>query len=566
MRNYLYFSFALATSVAMTSCSKMGALSADNFTVTPSPLEAVANKVPATINGRFPEKYLKKKAVVTVTPVLKYEGGQTTGQGATFQGEKVEGNDQTISYKVGGNYTMKTSFGYVPEMEKSELYLTFDAKVGKKTVKIPEVKVADGVLSTSALLGRTLASANPSLAADAYEHIIKQKQEANIKFLIQQANIRNSELKSTSIKQFIQTLRDINADKERKALNNIEVSAYASPDGGMTLNTKLAAQREKSSSKYVNTELKKNKIETNVDTKYTAEDWEGFQELVSASNIQDKEVILRVLSMYQDPEEREKQIRNISTAFRELADEILPQLRRSRLSINYELIGRSDDEIQEQFKVDATKLSIEEMLYAATLTENANEQETIYKKTTEIYPNDYRAFNNLADLAYRNGNLSAAKGYLAQASRINTNASEVNVNMGMIALKEGNVQAAETYFAKGSGANTLNEALGNMNIAKGNYAQAVSNFQGVKTNSAALAQILNKDYSSAESTLNSVKNADAMTSYLKAIVAIRTNNTSVAISNLSNAIQKDPSLKGYASKDLEFAKIASDAAFQNLVK
>lgn len=395
MRNKnLYLTLTLASTLAMSSCKKLGELSADNFTVIPSPMETVSGKVPVTINGRFPEKYMKKKAVVTVTPVVKYEGGQAVGQGETFQGEKVEGNAQTINYKVGGNYTMKNTFDYVDDMAVSELWLTFEAKVGKRTVKVPEVKVADGVIATSELLGRTLASANGSIAPDAYQRIIKQKKDAQIKFVIQQAKIRNSELKTTSVQEFIQTLRDIKADQKGYALENIEVSAYASPDGGVKLNTDLAADREKNTNKYLNEQLEKEDIATHVDSKYTAQDWEGFQELVQASNIQDKDVILRVLSMYKDPEERETQIRNLSAAFRELADEVLPELRRSRLTINYNIVGRSDEEIMAQYKSDASKLSVEELLYAATLTDNDAEKEAIYKTAARQYPNDFRATNN----------------------------------------------------------------------------------------------------------------------------------------------------------------------------
>ena len=553
MRSNLYLSLALATTVALTSCSKMGDLSAENFTVTPSPLETVGGQVSATINGRFPEKYMKKKAVVTVTPVLRYAGGEAKGQSATFQGEKVEGNDQSIPYKIGGSYTMKNTFKYVPEMIKSELYLTFDARVGKKAVKLSDVKVADGVISTSALLDRTLNSTNPSVAPDAYQHVIAQRQQANIQFLIQQANIRSSELKSTSVQDFVKMLREINEDQERKALNNIEVSAYASPDGGYELNEKLATKRGENSTKYVNKELKKIKMDANVDTKYTAEDWEGFQELVSASNIQDKELILRVLSMYKEPEERERQIRNISAAFSELADEILPQLRRARLTINYELIGRSDDEIMEQFKSDASQLSVEELIYAATLTDNTAEKKSIYEKTAALYPNDYRAYNNLGEIAYREGNLVQAKNYLNQAARVKKDAPEVNANLGLVALKEGNLQAAEEYLAKGNGANGLNEALGNLYIAKGNYAQAEATFAGVQTNSAALAQLLNRNYTAAEKTLNSVAAPDATTSYLKAIVASRQNQQSSVRTNLDDAVAKDPALAKRAAVDLEFA-------------
>ena len=557
MRKNSYLIMSVAAVTALTSCKKLGDLSADNFTVTPTPLEAVAGQVSTTIDGKFPEKYMKKKAVVTVTPVLKYEGGEAKGQSATFQGEKVEGNDQTIAYKAGGTYTMKTIFDYVPAMQKSDLYLQFDAKVGKKTVSVPEVKVGYGVLATSALLGKTLASTNPSLAPDAYQRIIKEKQEANIKFLIQQANLRSSELNSTSMKDFVKMLKQINDEKETKALKNIEVSAYASPDGALDLNTRLAEKRQDNSEKYLQKQLKSNKMTAEVDTKYTAEDWDGFQELVSQSNIQDKEVILRVLSMYKDPEEREKQIRNMSAVFKELADQILPELRRARLTINYEIIGRSDEQIVAQYKSDASQLSVEEMLYGANLMTNAADKEAWYQKTTQLYANDYRAYNNLGMLAYQKGDLTAAENYFNKAKSLKADASEANANLALIAMNKGDIKSAETYMGKASGANNFNEIMGNLNIAKGAYQQAASNFNGVNTNSAALAQILNKDYAYAKTTLNNVKNADAYTAYLKAIVAARTNDAAGVNSNLKEAVSKDASLKAYAAKDLEFASYQS---------
>lgn len=565
MRKELYLSLLAVTALVLTSCSKLGALSPENFKVTPTPLEAIAGQVPATINGTFPEKYMKKKAVVTVTPVLKYENGEATGKSATFQGEKVEGNNQTISYKVGGNYTMKAMFDFVPAMLKSDLYLRFDAKVGKKSVTVPEVKIGYGVVATSDLLKNTLASTSPAVAPDAFERVVQQRQEANIKFLIQQANLRSSELKSTSVQDFVKMLKEINNDQEGKALSNIEVSAYASPDGAFDLNRRLAEQRQNVSEGYVQKELKANKMNAEVDTKYTAEDWEGFQELVAQSNIQDKDVILRVLSMYSEPEEREQQIRNMSVVFKELADGILPELRRARLAINYELIGRSDDQIIDQYKSDAKQLSVEELIYGANmLMENPAEQEAWYKKTAEVYPNDYRAYNNLAQLAYAKGDFAAAESYLNKAKSMNAAAPEVNTNLALIALTKGDVDAAETYLGKGAGANSFNEITGNLNLAKGNYQLAASNLAGVKSNSAALAQLLNKDYDAAKTTLNSIKNPDAYTAYLKAVLGARTNDAAAVSANLSQAISQDSSLGKRALNDLEFAKYASTV--QSLVK
>ncbi len=566
MKSRLYLSLALASTLVLTSCKKLGELSADNFTVTPSPMEAVAGQVPVTIDGRFPEKYMKKKAVVTVIPVLRYEGGEAKGQSATFQGEKVKGNDQEISYKMGGNYTMKNSFDYLPAMQKSELYLTFEARVGKKTVEVPEVKVADGVIATSALVARTAANANGALGEDAYQYSIAQTKKAQIKYLINQAKVRSSELESVSVQEFVQMLRDIKADQKGLQLDGIEVSAYASPDGAFDFNKELAEKREGTSTDYLKSELKKIDLEADIDGKYTAEDWDGFKELVEQSNLQDKDVILRVLSMYQDPEERETQIRNISAAYKELADEILPELRRARLTLSYNIIGRTDDEIQAQYKADASKLSVEEMLYAATLTDDAAQKKDIYTKTTQLYPSDYRAYNNLAILALQDGDLNAAKNYLDQAASKKGDAVEVNANRALLALAQGNVTEAENYAGRATTAKNYKEVVGNLNIAKGNYAQAANDLNGVNTNSAALAQILNKDYTAATKTLSSVATPDAMTSYLKAIVSARTNQSSTAISNLRDAIQKDSSLKAYAAKDLEFAALFNDASFQSLVK
>ena len=549
-KNLLFLS--AASLLLMTSCSKMGPLSADNFTVVPNPLETQAGQVPATINGTFPEKYMKKKAVVTVTPELRYADGQVAkGQSATFQGEKVMGNDQTISYKVGGRYTMKTAFDYVPEMQKSEMYLTFDARIGKKQQKVPAVKVANGVIATSELYRKTLASENGCIAPDAFQRVNEKKQEANIKFLINQANIRKSELKNNSVQEFVEMLKKINADREGFNVQNVEIQAYASPEGGVKLNDKLAGNRKNESEKYVKNTLKQTKVNADIDAHYTAQDWDGFQKLVAASDLQDKEVILRVLSMYEDPQEREQQIRNMSAGFRELADGILPELRRSRLIINYETIGRSDEQIKAQYSEDATKLSVDELLYSATLDEPVAKQEEIYKKTAETYPNDYRAYNNLAALALAKGDTAKAREYAKKAASLGANTPEAQANLGLLSLIDGNVQDAERAIAKSSGSENVNQAIGTLAIAKGDYAQAEKSFAKVNSNTAALAQLLNKNYDAAAKTLDRVENPNAMTDYLHAVVAARRGNKFAASSYLKEALQKDPSLKKYAENDLE---------------
>lgn len=555
----------LAAVAVLTSCSKLGNLTADDFKVTPTPLVAQGGEVPATISITIPEKFMKKKAVVTATPVLRYGAGQATGESATFQGEKVEGNGTGVQYKVGGTYSMKTNFRYTPEMLKSDLYMTFDAKLGKKQKQMPDVKVGYGVLATSELLGRTLDGANVSMSDDKYQRTIEQKQEANIKFLIAQSNLRTSELKSVSLKDLVGVLREINDDAEGRALQGIEVSAYASPDGKYTFNEQLAEKRQNVSADYLRKELKKIKMNADINTRYTAEDWDGFQELIQASNLQDKQVILSVLSMYKDPEEREQQIRNMSEVFTDIKDGILPELRRARLIVNYQVIGRSDQEILDQYKADPTKLSVEELTYGATkLVKTPAEQKAWNQTIARLFPSDYRALNNLAQVAYAEGDYQAAAGYLQKAKNVNSKAAEVNTNQALLALRQGDLGQVESLLAQGYGAKTYNEVMGSYNLAKGNYAQAAKQLAGANTNTAALAQILNEDYAAARQTLNSIKKADATTSYLQAILGARTGDAQAVVSNLRKAIDLDPSLKARAKDDLEFAAVQS--AISSLVK
>ena len=313
-------------------------------------------------------------------------------------------------------------------------------------------------------------------------------------------------------------------------------------------------------------QLKKIKLEGEINSHYTAQDWEGFQQLVSQSNIQDKEVILRVLSMYQDPEQREQQIKNLSAGFRELADEVLPELRRSRLTVNYLIVGRTDDEIQQQLQADASKLSIEELLYAATLTDNVAEKEKIYTTADRLFPADYRAANNLGVLAYGQGNLAAAKDYFSKAAKKNEQAAEPKANLALVALAEGDSKTSEDYLGQAAAAHNYGEVLGNLALARGQYAQAARQLQGVNTNSAALAQLLNKNYTEARTTLSRIPQPDATTAYLKAILAARTHQAADVVANLEQAFKLDSALKARAAKDLEFANYFNTADFQNITK
>ena len=555
MRKNLILTLSACSLVLMTSCSKLGKLSADNFSVTPNPLETVGGKVPATVEGQFPEKFMNKKATVTVVPELRYGNGQVAkGQAVTFQGEKVMANHKVISYRLGGRYTMKTVFDYVPAMQKSDMYLAFDARIGNSKVNVPAIKVATGVIATAELYRKAMQQGGACLALDSFQRVIDHKQEANVKFLINQANLRSNELKNNSVREFVSMLKRINADREKLAIKNVEVQAYASPEGGFTFNDKLANKRQNVSEGYVKQQLKGTNLQTDIDAHYTAQDWEGFMKLVQASKIQDKDVILRVLSMYKDPQEREQQIRNMSEGFRELADGILPELRRSRLIINYQTIGRSDQQIKQQYAADPTKLSLEELLYAASLTNDVKAKKAIYKKTTELYDRDYRAYNNLAALALNEGDEHTANSYLSQTLQANRKAPEAYANKAYINLTHGEIAEAEHNLADATEANGFNEVIGNLHIARGNYANATDELFN-DNNSAALAQLLNKNYVAAEQTLKAIKQPNGLTYYLFAVLNARQGKNDTAAKYLKEALQKDPSLAEYAKNDLELAKV-----------
>ena len=549
------------------SCSsKMKEMKPEYFTVTPEVLEVIGSEVPVTIDGKFPAKFFNKKAVLTITPVLKHKNGEAIAEASIFQGENVRGNDKTISYDNGGNFKMKMTFDYVPAMEKAELYLRFSVNKGNKSKTLPEVKVADGCIATSQLYQQTVTTANIAWCEDAFQRVIKQAKEANILFLIQQTNLRMSELKSDEIKDFKNALTDIATDYENKVLDDVQISSYASPDGDFDLNDNLATGRGDNAAKFVKKELKKAKLDGYVDNDYTAEDWEGFKELVSKSNLPDKELILRVLSMYNDPEEREAQIKNISSVYKELADDILPKLRRARITLNYQLIGRSDTQIKEQYKADPRVLSIEEILYSSMLTEDIKEIEEIFNTAIKLYPADHRAYNNLGVLAYNRGDYNTAASYFAKAGNADNASPEVKINLGYLDLMKGNTADAESNITTGASAKAGDEALGNLYIAQGLYGRATSQFGDSKTNSAALAQLLNKDYSKARNTIENIENPDATTHYIKAVLGARTSNIAFVYDGLKEAVKLDPTLAEKATNDLEFRKYAQDQTFLSIVK
>lgn len=547
--------FALATGAALmmlTGCSKkLSPFQADYFTVNPNPLEVVGDKVPATVTANIPAKFFVKNAQVTVTPYLTYEGGEVASQPYSFQGEKVRGNSPVVSYDQGGNVTIPVMYNFDPVMLKSQLELAFTVQQGSKQYVLPRVTVADGVVATAALADA--GTVNPALAPDKFQRIINEKYDADIHFLINQANVRANQTITSEMGRLSEKMIATQGDSTLQ-LAEVNISSYASPEGSLDFNTKLAEKREQTTQAFLKDRMKKDKVTEfgELTANFTPEDWEGFQKLVAASNIQDKELILSVLSMYKDPEQREQEIRNLSSIFDQLADQILPQLRKSRITASINVIGKSDDEIRNLLANDPSKLNVEEMLYAANICDNNADKMAAYKKAVSQYPDDYRVYNDLGLTQYVAGDYAAAQKSFAQAARLNPAAAEPQMNQGLISLVNKDYRAANQKFGSAAGLNELGDAMGTYYLMTGDVNNAVKSFGSAKTNNAALAQILNKDYSKAKSTLGAINNPDAVTYYLTAVLGARTNNDKMVQNNLRQAVKLDRTLAARAAKDLEF--------------
>ena len=548
------FSMLLGSALLLTGCGKkMNQFAADYFSTNPNPLEVVGQNVPATVTGNIPPKFFVKNATVTVTPYLTFDNTELAGNPMTFQGEKVRGNNRVISYDNGGTVTIPVNYVYQPAMQRSELYLGFTVDQKGKQYVLPRVKVADGVIATAALADA--GTVDPATAADKFQRIINEKYKADILFLINVANLRDSQLNSADMKSWNEQVAAASAD-DRREIKELNIESYASPDGPYDFNAKLAEKRETNTKGYLEKKLKKENISNfgELTANFTPEDWEGFQKLVSESNIQDKDLILSVLKMYQDPEVRDREIRNMSSVFDELAETILPKLRYSRLTASVDVIGKSDDELNKAFDTDPSTLTVDEILYTATLTNDLNRKKAIYTAATKFYPNDYRGFNNLGMVLYQQGDYDAAMSNFKKAVSINANAPEVQMNQGLVALVNNDFRAANQAFGKAGGLPELGSALGVYYLQQGDVNAAVKAFGNDKSNNAALAQILSKDYSKAKTTLAGIQAPDATTYYLMAVLGARTNNEQAVLANLRQAIKLDNTLAKQAANDLEFSR------------
>lgn len=554
--------FAMALGLAiigLTGCSKkLGQFKSDYFSTTPTPLETVGEMVPGTVKGSIPAKFMLKNAKVTATPVIGWTTTAATpaevaGQPVVFQGEDVRANGQVVNYASGGSVSIPFAIPYMPEMAKSNLYLDFSVDQNGKIYTLPRVKVGEGVIATS-----TLASAKtvkPAVAKDNFQKVISEKYSADIHFLINQANIRANQTDKADYIDLNKKLMEANAAPNQE-IAGITINSYASPEGSLEFNTQLAEKREANTTKLMEGQLKKDRITEfgELTASFTPEDWEGFEKLVEKSNIQDKDLILSVLKMYPDPVEREREIRNLSSVFNELADQILPQLRYSRVMATINTLGKSDQELLDLFNSDPSKLTEDEMLYLATLTDDNMKKMEVYNTAAELHAKDYRTYNNLGMTQYVAGDYDGALANFDYAHRLNPSAQEPEMNLGLMSMLKHDYTKANEQFGLAAGVPELNDAMGVYYLQQGDLQKAIRSFGDAKTNNAALARILNKDYSGARDILAEIKTPDATTYYLSAVLGARTNNQNMVMNNLRQAVKLDSSLLKRAQNDLEFSR------------
>ena len=564
MKQYLFRTLVVAgaSSLLLASCASKFKISSTGVNVDPNPLTVQGDAVKTRINFAFPKKSFPKKGTLRITPVLRYAGGEKWGKAYDYQGDDVYGNEQVVFYKSGANAVLDFAVPYTPQMQKSELYLTFNGKVGKKAQKISAMKVADGVNATETLA--TVEGILPAIAPHGFQRVVKEMYDADILFQIQQANVRGSEINKEDVEEWRYTVQ--NAKETPNQNVSVEVQSYASPDGGKKLNEKLSENRERNTTATLKKEFKKQDMAgVAIDAHYTAQDWEGFRTLVEKSDLPDKDLVLRVLSMYPDPESREREIKNISVVFKQLADNILPKLRRSRLIANVEIIGKSDAEIQEFIAKAPGHLSAEELLYAAELTNSTTEKMRIYQIANQIFKKDYRAYNNIGALYFAQGKIKDAEAWFNKAATLQDN-EVTKLNRGLIALYHGDKEKAQDMISAAINTPELGQALAYLYLKQGEYMKAETAFGETVSNNAAVAQLLNGNYAKALKTLQKITTPSATTELIRAIIAARTNDNNGVITALKSAIALDGSVAYQIADNLEFAKYKNLAAFKALVK
>ena len=546
MKRSIHFLAATALIVAAASCSSVGKMAelADNVNVkcTPAVLEAVAGNVPADVTVTYPKNYFHPKAILEVTPVIVYEGGEVAATPLMYQGEKVKDNYKPVA-KSGGVVNEKIVFPFKPGMEQSHMELRGTVRYKAKTYTLPVKKVADGVNTTYMLVD---ADGSLPLKADGYQAIIKQTEEGQILYNVNSAEVRSGQINGQSIKNFQKALDEIGSNA-RKTLVGTEVVAYASPEGGEKLNQKLSDNRSKSADKAWD-KVMKNRDIADPEVKSVGQDWEGFQELVQNSDIEDKDLIIRVLSMYSDPAVRESEIRNMSSVFTDLKKSVLPELRRARFIANVEYKNYTTDELLALVDDNVDVLDEPALLHSATLVKDLKSKVKLYQKAIDKYNSDAARFN-LGATYLDNGDIENAKKAFSNVKRKD---ADLENALGVIALREGDLETAYSHFKK-SGTNTAKRNMGVVDILSGDYAKAVKDIKDTKgcCKLIGLANLLNGDL---EASAKSMHCNDADCNYIRAIIAARQGNATDVKKYLDLVAKDDPELAARAEKDVEFAE------------
>lgn len=544
MKNNFIKSFIVAVSAfAMISCdspSKMAELADQiTFKCNPEVLEVVAGAIEADITVNFPAEFFHPKAIMEVTPVLVYQGGEVAYHPFIYQGEKITDNYRLVS-EDGAQIREKVAFKYVPGMEKSHLELRGKVLYKDKVYNVAEAfKIADGANTTYMLVNTDGVA---KFAKDNYQEVITENEEAQIHFLVNSAQVRNSELKSQDLKDYKETLAALEGDA-RRTIVGTDVVSYASPEGSEKFNNKLSDKRGENASKALS-KFMKGVDAGEISVKSIGEDWEGFQDMVAKSDLEDKDLIIRVLSMYSDPNVREREIRNMSNVYKTLADDVLPQLRRSRFITSVEYTNYTPEELAKIVEENIDILDEEAILRAAALTKDNNDKLDLYAEAIKKFNSD-RAKYNSAVVYLEEGKVEKAADVLAKVE--NQDADYNNVK-GIVAMRQGNLEEAAKYL-KAANTPEAKANLAAIDILNGDYYEAATKLAGTGDENEALAYILTDQLGKASDAL---KCKCPHASYLKAIVAARKGDVDRAKAELENA---GAEFAKRAETDIEFAKV-----------
>lgn len=562
MKKHTFVGFAfIAAGSLVTSCDLLKDL---EYAVTPSPLEMHADSVRVKVDVTLPSKSINKKASAEIQPML----GETALKPITIQGEKATGNGNVILYKAGGKVTYYDVVPYKPEYEVTTLDITGTvSKGGKVKDQIERTKIADGTIITPMLAAKDF---RVTMEKDNFKRVNEFTQNASINYLKGKSDVRSAELADEDMKALATWLKEVEKN-DRIVIKSINVVGYASPEGEEDKNNSLSNTRSETG-KTATTGIAKKAGNTAAQGEVYSlngrgEDYEGFKKELAKSdmNEDEKNLVIRVLEMHKDPATRETEMRNMGKTFSYLDKNVFPKLRRSEINVVYDKTGYTDEELKTISTTNPDTLTLEEMLFAATLTEDLDTKLSIYKAAERKFPNDHRAFNNAGGVYYLQGKMAEAKTEFEKANNIKDNAIAKN-NLGAIAGASGDFVKAKQLLTqgKGSGAeNTYNHGI--INIKEGKYAEAVSNLGSMETYNKGLAQILNGNAAGGVQTINNSPDKEtAQGYYLKAVAAARQDKIADVTSNLAKAIALDASYKAKAKKDREFLKFAENAAFTAL--